>query len=499
MGLSNDGLMKLMPLVQEMGGSRTGTALMSVMQNLANGRATTASVHNMMDMGLVNTRVNGKDAVEYDKAGRVKRLKPGAIKGDELLRTDPVAWVERYLLPKTKGLKVAEIDRMVNSILSNRTAAGLVMTMIAQNQRIHKDTELFKGARTIDQVDKAQESNYLRADKNFQKELSAARENLGVLMQDQLVPWLNRFASGLRVVNQYIDKHPDQAKHMMTGAGVVAGAAGVAGTAIAGAGMARAARWALTGSATRAATQSTASAVATQAAGAGVGSAIGGKVAGAARSAGAFVRPLAVGIAAALPTVLAYGAVAAGGLALGYGIGSLIVAGVRKFPFVDQIGDFLQDQFARAMPDWLMGVDRMASEGIEQAKRAQIAARYGMTPEQLGAYNAARRRGRGGGLSPQQTVAIGSGAGPLAPAAAATAIAAKARAGNPLTPYAAGAPGMGGLNITIPVTTNVSLPADQARTVARQQAGQVTRKLEDTLVKHYTNGKRPTGAPAPVR
>lgn len=224
MSLSDHGLMNLMPIVQEMGGQKTGTALMSLMQNLANGRTTTASANAMMDLGLLNRKM-----VDYDKNGRVKRVKPGAVVDTDQLRSDPLAWVEQKLMPLAKGKDIKQVDSLINSIITNRTASGLVMTMIGQNSRINKDAGLYRGSRDVAQTDAAQQDgNYLRAELNYEVAMSNLRVKMSKHVLPALTVFVNKFADVIERLNTFMEKHPTAAK-MLAGGSVAAGGAAVIG------------------------------------------------------------------------------------------------------------------------------------------------------------------------------------------------------------------------------------------------------------------------------
>jgi hypothetical protein len=221
--LSQEGMLKLVPLMQELGGSQTGTALMSVMQNLANGRASHASMTNLKEMGLLNATVDGHAALEYDRQGRVKRMLPGALKGDDLLRSDPVAWVEKFLLPKTKGMDATHVDRLVNSIMGTRTAAGLISSIINQDSRINKDAGIIRGSKGIAASDDAQKDNYLRNELNYNKAMTSLRQQLAISVLPSLTAWTKALTGGLNALTNVLSHHPTLAK-LAVGGTAAAGA-----------------------------------------------------------------------------------------------------------------------------------------------------------------------------------------------------------------------------------------------------------------------------------
>ncbi len=142
---------KLEPLVQEMGGFRVGTAMMSAYQNVYQGRTTKRAANNMERLGLIED----PSKVKHDKAGQISFLDVGAIKGAELFKKDQFAWMEQVLVPqlKSKGItKEGDIIDAMGSVFTNRTASNLFAQMYMQREQIHKNAKLNSGADDIDQL-----------------------------------------------------------------------------------------------------------------------------------------------------------------------------------------------------------------------------------------------------------------------------------------------------------------------------------------------------------
>ncbi|MEG2569100.1 MAG: phage tail tape measure protein, partial [Acinetobacter sp.] len=142
---------KLEPLVQEMGGFRVGTAMMSAYQNVYQGRTTKRAANNLERLGLISDPTK----VQHDKSGQISFLDVGAIKGAELFKKDQFAWMEQVLVPqlKSKGItKEGDIIDAMGSIFTNRTASNLFAQMYMQRDQIHKNAKLNSGADDIDQL-----------------------------------------------------------------------------------------------------------------------------------------------------------------------------------------------------------------------------------------------------------------------------------------------------------------------------------------------------------
>lgn len=139
------------PLVQEMGGHRVGTAMMSAYQNLYQGRTTGRAMNNLQKFDLIGD----PSKVKFDKVGQLAFLDIGAIKESDLFRKDQFAWMEKVLVPaiKAKGItEDADIMDAIGSIFSNRTASSLFAQMYMQREQIHKNAKLNAGADGVEQL-----------------------------------------------------------------------------------------------------------------------------------------------------------------------------------------------------------------------------------------------------------------------------------------------------------------------------------------------------------
>jgi hypothetical protein len=139
------------PLVQEMGGFRVGTGLMSGYQNLVQGRTTQRAAMELMRIGMLDP-----DKVEYDKTGKIKQIKPGAVKGTDTMIEDPYAWMKNVMLPAFAAKGITERQAVLNeigAIFTNRTASNVYSTMYTQMANIDKNIKLNSGAAGINELE----------------------------------------------------------------------------------------------------------------------------------------------------------------------------------------------------------------------------------------------------------------------------------------------------------------------------------------------------------
>lgn len=176
--LSNESLYyQLEPVIQEMGGSRVGTGLMSAYSNLILGRTTKQVVKELAGLGLLD-----ESHVEYNKLGQVNRVTPGGLKGAELMQSSPFDYLEKVLLPafEKKGITGEEATlRELGLIFSNRTASQLFSTMYLQRQQIRNGEEMSRKAMNIDQAEEKARNTASGADVNLHKQWANSLNALG--------------------------------------------------------------------------------------------------------------------------------------------------------------------------------------------------------------------------------------------------------------------------------------------------------------------------------
>lgn len=198
--------------IQEMGGDRTGTALMSAYQNWAVGRTTQQTAEELHKDGLVNP-----DSIKYGKTGHITKMMPDALQSAEKYKSDPFLYLIQDVLPKIKkeGMTDNQVVSKITTLFSSRTAANLMSSMYLERANIEKHRIAAKGAFGIDQLNKESSEGvngkYLA--------LAAKRNTLEQQLGEQLLPIVN---SGLELlintlskVNGFFSRHQTVAKVMM--------------------------------------------------------------------------------------------------------------------------------------------------------------------------------------------------------------------------------------------------------------------------------------------
>ncbi|MGA3951129.1 phage tail protein [Ralstonia nicotianae] len=211
----------LEPLVQEMGGNRVGTAMMSAYQNLYQGKTTKRALHNLDNFGLIADR----SKVKEDKAGQVSFMDPGALKGADLFRQNQFAWLEKVLLPTLAAKGITDrkqVEDAIGSIFSNRTAAGLFAQMYLQRQQIHKNMRLNEGAAGIDQLEARAKGTAQGQELDTLAKVHDLEKALGEKVLPLYARGLELVASAAEGVTSFMENHPTLAKAAAIAVGALA-------------------------------------------------------------------------------------------------------------------------------------------------------------------------------------------------------------------------------------------------------------------------------------
>ncbi|RLL46411.1 phage tail tape measure protein [Acinetobacter cumulans] len=223
---------KLEPLVQEMGGFRVGTAMMSAYQNVYQGRTTKRAANNLERLGLISD----PSKVQHDKSGQISFLDVGAIKGAELFKKDQFAWMEQVLVPqlKSKGItKEGDIIDAMGSIFTNRTASNLFAQMYMQRDQIHKNAKLNAGADNIDQLNSKAMGTTTGKEIEARANLHDAYLKFGTTILPIYTKAIETATGALQSFNGWMERNPTLAKMLGVGLLGIAASLVVIGGALA--------------------------------------------------------------------------------------------------------------------------------------------------------------------------------------------------------------------------------------------------------------------------
>lgn len=198
------------PLVQEMGGFRVGTGLMSGYQNLVQGRTTARAAEELMRLGMLDP-----DKVVYNKIGNIKQIKPGAVTGTDLMVNDPFKWMQTVMLPAfaSKGITSQQaILNEIGAIFTNRTASNLYSTMFLQQANIEKNVKLNSGAAGIAELEKNAKNTLSGKQLEFGAKWRDLMLNLGAVVLPLAIKVLDKLNPALKDLAHWMNDNQGKVK-----------------------------------------------------------------------------------------------------------------------------------------------------------------------------------------------------------------------------------------------------------------------------------------------
>ena len=140
MQMSPEGLMKFMPLIQQMGGKAAGTALTSLYSAVVGGQIPAHKLKYWGEMGLLD-----RSKVEFNRRGEISRLLPGAIPISNDMGRDPFTFTDKLMAAfDRKGVDTTNVEAVAKQLevmFGNRTAKREVAQMMLMRRQLSKETE----------------------------------------------------------------------------------------------------------------------------------------------------------------------------------------------------------------------------------------------------------------------------------------------------------------------------------------------------------------------
>ena len=223
--LSSRGLMNLEPALQEMGGSRVGTALMSAYQGLIMGQMLVgnSTVINTLQKLHLPT---GHDLLRA-KDGHIKRLMPGAVVGTNLLMRDPATWFAtvftQHAMRYGGAKNLDDLMKLSSEIQSNRTGKTLAAILLQNAAAIPLKTSQIMKSDDIDQA----ATRYGGTAAGRYAAAGAAWETAKVNFGVAALPWATKALAGLTHLIQNLTalmKHHATATKILAGSLISLGA-----------------------------------------------------------------------------------------------------------------------------------------------------------------------------------------------------------------------------------------------------------------------------------
>ncbi len=159
--LSDTGILDLASLFPEMGASATGTALTTASRAIVGGSMRQSARNRWKHFGMLE---DGKYTT--NSLGGVKTMEPGAISGSDVFQKDPMAFADKLRDQMiSKGVQIqydaegnltddsrVEVTKELKSLFQDRTAEGLMNSLMTQRGSVLKEREAALKAMGIDKA-----------------------------------------------------------------------------------------------------------------------------------------------------------------------------------------------------------------------------------------------------------------------------------------------------------------------------------------------------------
>lgn len=211
--------------MQEMGGQRFGTGLMSAYQNLEQGRASHKAIENLMEMGLLD-----KSKVEYDTTGKVKGVKQGALKESFLFMSSQFDYFQKDVLPKLVGLSKNDALNKISAMFSQRTAASQFASFYLEGNNIRKTVDMAHKAMGVDALYDSQKGTLNQNEANLQAKWRDVLNELGTTILPLAIRGVEGLTSMLKGVISFAREFPLLTKGVTIAFGSIAALVAAGGT-----------------------------------------------------------------------------------------------------------------------------------------------------------------------------------------------------------------------------------------------------------------------------
>lgn len=192
---NQDFYLGLEPLLQEFGGQRLGTGLMSIYSNLIQARSTQTAQREMYRLGLLD-----KSKVEFNEMGQLKKALPGSfLHADVFEKEGILPFLEKVLLPAFSAHGITTEPQIIDElarILSNRTGSSLSSRAFQQRASIEMQADANRNAMGINALNTAAQ----QTPEGKMIELTKQYKNLLLELGTAVLPIAIKMVTGLTAV-----------------------------------------------------------------------------------------------------------------------------------------------------------------------------------------------------------------------------------------------------------------------------------------------------------
>lgn len=215
-GLSDQGIMNMTLLLQEQGGAKAGTSLMSIYQNLVAGRTPKKTMAMLQEFGL-GTLAMQEHATVGGKS--MKSMVMTDIKGASLLQSDPASWMRDVFLPALSAKGITDtpgILKATNDMLSNRNASNQGSIMTTQVMQLLRDAKLSGNAMDVNQTIGAYKKDPNSKFADLQARYNGLLVELGIVVLPVAISAIEKLIPMIKSMSEWVRENHGSAKLLVS-------------------------------------------------------------------------------------------------------------------------------------------------------------------------------------------------------------------------------------------------------------------------------------------
>lgn len=202
-------------IMQEKGGNRAGTQLMSTYQNLVAGRSTQQVAENLLHLGLLNA-----SGVHYGTTGHITKTDFGALKSAEVMQQNPLEYLNTYILPALakKGIDINDSKKVLPALTqmaSNRNAADFLSQLYLERGQIANYMDQAKNAMGYKALYAQGKESTVGQTLDLQAKINQLELELGQAALPLLKAALEQAIPLVKQLGDWLGKHPDGLKTLV--------------------------------------------------------------------------------------------------------------------------------------------------------------------------------------------------------------------------------------------------------------------------------------------
>lgn len=206
--------------MQESGGSRTGTAAMSMFQNLAMGRVSKMVARNLESIGVIP-----HSAVKFGM-GPLAAIEPMSIKNASGFVENPFQWVNKTLVPllEKQGLHGNDLNVKLAQMFGIRTASNLADQFVREEKIADLYVQRAKKAAGVDALYGIGRQTLNQQEIDLRKKWADVLRELGDAVLPLAISGLKTFTPLLRELGEWMSSQKEAVKDIAIGFGVLGAA-----------------------------------------------------------------------------------------------------------------------------------------------------------------------------------------------------------------------------------------------------------------------------------